>query len=93
MVKYIKENFFVRYRRFDSFTHVNQLLEQWIVGVADNRELRQFRQTPAARFVEEASHLQLLPAADFDTSYFDIRHVAWDSYIEVRGNRYSVPEA
>lgn len=92
MVKYLKENFFVRYRRFDSFTHVNQLLEQWLAEVADNRELRQFRQTPAARFVEEASHLQLLPAADFDTSYFDIRHVAWDSYIEVRGNRYSVPE-
>ncbi|WP_252965944.1 hypothetical protein, partial [Shigella sonnei] len=27
MVKYLKENFFVRYRRFDSFTHVNQQLE------------------------------------------------------------------
>lgn len=25
MVKYLKENFFVRYRRFDSFAHVNQL--------------------------------------------------------------------
>jgi len=92
MVKYLKENFFVRYRRFDSFTHVNQLLEQWIAEVADSRALRQFRQTPAARFMEEASHLQPLPAADFDTSYFDIRHVPWDGYIEVRGNRYSVPE-
>ncbi len=30
MVKYLKENFFVRYRRFDSFAHVNQLLEQWM---------------------------------------------------------------
>ena len=34
---------------------------------------------------------------DFDTSYFDIRHVSWDSYmdsyIEVGDNRYSVPEA
>ncbi|MGT0763241.1 DDE-type integrase/transposase/recombinase, partial [Shigella sonnei] len=34
MVKYLKENFFVRYRRFDSFTHVNQQLEQWIADVA-----------------------------------------------------------
>ena len=39
------------------------------------------------------THLQPLPDTDFDTSYFDIRHVAWDGYIEVRGNRYSVPEA
>ncbi|MDA4393416.1 Mu transposase domain-containing protein, partial [Escherichia coli] len=31
--------------------------------------------------------------ASLDTSYFDIRHVSWDSYIEVGGNRYSVPEA
>lgn len=67
MVKYLKENFFVRHRRFDSFTHVNQQLEQ--------------------------EHLQPLPDTDFDTSYFDIRHVFWDSYIEVGGNRYSVPEA
>lgn len=37
-------------------------------------------------------HLQSLPDTDFDTSYLDIRHVSWDSYIEVGGNRYSVPE-
>lgn len=30
IVKYLKENFFVRYRRFDSFAQVNQLLEQWM---------------------------------------------------------------
>ena len=40
MVKYLRVNFFVRYRRFDSFTHVNQQLEQWIADVADKRELR-----------------------------------------------------
>ncbi len=49
MVKYLKENFFVRYRRFDSFTHVNQQLEQWIADVADKRELRQFKETPEQR--------------------------------------------
>ncbi|HFK2399897.1 TPA: IS21 family transposase, partial [Escherichia coli] len=93
MVKYLKENFFVRYRRFDSFTHVNQQLEQWIADVADKRELRQFKETPEQRFALEQEHLQPLPDTDFDTSYFDIRHVSWDSYIEVGGNRYSVPEA
>ncbi|WP_449266238.1 Mu transposase domain-containing protein, partial [Escherichia coli] len=34
-----------------------------------------------------------IQGASLDTSYFDIRHVSWDSYIEVGGNRYSVPEA
>ncbi|WP_459609662.1 IS21 family transposase [Dickeya oryzae] len=92
MVKYLKENFFVRYRQFDSLAHINQLLMQWIQTEADHRPLRQFDQTPAARFIQEQPHLQALPAGDFDTSYHDIRQVAWDGYIEVRGNRYSVPE-
>lgn len=76
MVKYLKENFFVRYRRFDSFTHVNQQLEQWIADVADKRELRQFKETPEQRFALEQEHLQPLPDTDFDTSYFDICHVS-----------------
>ena len=46
-----------------------------------------------AEHTPEQEHLQPLPDTDFDTSYFDIRHVSWDSYIEVGGNRYSVPEA
>ncbi|EBX2707509.1 IS21 family transposase, partial [Salmonella enterica] len=50
-------------------------------------------ETPAQRFAQEQEYLQPLPDTDFDTSYFDIRHVTWDGYIEVRGNRYSVPEA
>ncbi len=50
------------------------------------------RQTPEQRFTQEQVHLQALPGTDFDTSYFDIRHVSWDGYIEV-GNRYSVPES
>ncbi|BDI39194.1 transposase [Escherichia coli] len=34
-----------------------------------------------------------LPDTGFYTSYFDIHHVSWDGYIEVGGNRYSVPES
>lgn len=90
MVKYLKENFVVRYHQFDSFNHINQLLEQWLSTVADERQRRQFRQPPTERFVDEKTYLQPLPDADFDTSYFDIRHVSWDGYIEVRDNRYSV---
>jgi hypothetical protein len=92
MVGYVKQNFFTRYRQFDSFAHVNQLLTQWLENVADKRMLRQFRQTPEERFEQEKTTLSPLPSGDFDTSYFDIRQVAWDSYIEVRGNRYSVPQ-
>ena len=29
----------------------------------------------------------------YDTSYLEFRQAAWDGYIEVRGNRYSVPAA
>jgi transposase len=52
MVKHLKENFSVRYHRFDSFAYVNQLLEQWLDEVADKRELRQFRETPESRFTQ-----------------------------------------
>jgi len=27
----------------------------------------------------------------YDTSYLEFRQASWDCYIEVRGNRYSVP--
>ncbi len=51
------------------------------------------RRLSTARFTQEQPHLLALPASDFDTSYHNIRQVAWDGYIEVRGNRYSVPES
>jgi transposase len=35
MVRYIKENFFVRYREFENLTHLNQLAEQWLREEAD----------------------------------------------------------
>lgn len=59
-----------------------------MADVADRRELRQIRQTPEQRFTQEQEHLQPLLGTDFD-----IRHVSWDGYIEVGGNRYSVPES
>lgn len=91
MVGYVKHHFFQRYRSFDSYAHLNQLLEQWLDSVASQRLLRRFQQSPAQRFEDERSQLTPRPAAEFDTRYYDIRHVGWDAYIDVRGNRYSVP--
>lgn len=43
------------------------------------------------RFEAERPHLLARPAPDFDTRYYDVRHVSWDACIDVRGNRYRVP--
>jgi transposase len=93
MVGYVKGNFFVRYREFESFTHLNQLLCQWLKEEADPRVHGTVREVVAERFVREAPHLAPLPKTRFDTAYFEPRQVSWDAYVEVRGNRYSVPEA
>ena len=43
--------------------------------------------------MREAPALAPLPAARFDTAYFEHRFVAWDGYVDVNGNRYSVTDA
>ena len=91
MVGCVKHHFFQRYRSFDSYAHLNQLLELWLDTHASQRILRQFQQSPAQRFEQERPQLKPRPALDFDTRYYDIRQVGWDAYIDVRGNRYSVP--
>src|SRR5690606_2716876 len=93
MVGYVKHHFFQRYRHFESLAHLNQLLEGWLTEHAGLRILSPFDQSPASRFAQEGPALQGLPPADFDTSYYDLRKVGWDGYIDVRGNRYSVPAA
>ena len=37
MVGYVKQNFFVRYRSFESWVHLNQLAEKWSQEEADAR--------------------------------------------------------
>ena len=91
MVGYIKGNFFVRYRAFDSWAHLNQLAEQWLAIEADQRLHGTVKEVVAKRFEREQPLLQQLPSVRYDTSYFETRQVSWDGYIEVRGNRYSVP--
>ena len=91
MVGYIKQHFFVRYRDFDSWAHLNQLAEQWLSQEADLRLHGTVKEVVAERFQREAPVLQPLPSLRYNTAYIERRQVAWDGYIDVRGNRYSVP--
>lgn len=92
MVHYVKHHFFVRYRAFESLAHLNQQLEQWLHEEADRRRHGTVKEVVAERFEREAPELQPLPAVRFDTAYREPRWVGWDGYVEVRGNRYSVPD-
>jgi len=91
MVGYLKQHFFVRYRSFTSWAHLNQQAEAWLAEEADQRLQSTVKEVVSVRFGREAPHLQALPAVRYDTSYHEIRQVGWDGYIDVRGNRYSVP--
>jgi transposase len=92
MVGYIKHNFFQRYREFESMAHLNQLAEKWMIEEADLRVHGTVKEEVLSRFEKEKGHLQPLPAVRYDTSYIESRVVGWDGYIDVQGNRYSVPD-
>jgi transposase len=91
MVRYVKENFFQAHRAFESLTHMNTLMEQWLQDVADPRVHGTVKEVVSERFKRERPHLGPLPAVRFDTAYHERRRVSWDGYVDVRGNRYSVP--
>jgi transposase len=91
MVGYVKHHFFVRYRSFESFAHMNQLLEQWLKEVADTRVHGTVREVVAERFAREVASLSSVRVVRYDTAYYEQRRVGWDAYVDVRGNRYSVP--
>ncbi len=91
MVGYLKQHFFVRYRSFTSWAHLNQQAEAWLKEEADQRLQTTVKEVVSLRFEREAPHLHALPAIRYDTSYHELRQVGWDGYIDVRGNRYSVP--
>jgi len=91
MVGYIKNHFFVRWSHFESLDHMNQLALRWLEEEADRRVQGTVKEVVLERFHREAPFLGPLPAARYDTSYREQRFVGWDGYIDVRGNRYSVP--
>lgn len=92
MVGYITHHFFERYRAFESVAHLNQLALQWLGEEADQRVHGTVHEVVALRFQREAPALAPLPQIRYDTSYRERRWVSWDGYIDVRGNRYSVPD-
>lgn len=92
MVGYVKGNFFVRYRRFESWEHLNQLAERWLAEEADQRLHGTLKEVVAERFEGEKPALCPLPVTRYDTAYQETRLGAWDGYIDVNGNRYSIPD-
>jgi len=91
MVGYIKHHFFVRYRAFESLFHMNECALLWLAEEADERMQSTVKELVKERFAREAPCLGPLPAIRYDTSYREQRLAHWDGYIDVRGNRYSVP--
>ncbi len=92
MVGYIKHNFFVRYRQFESLNHMNQLALSWLAGEADGRLHGTVKEIVKERFLREAPTLYPMPSVRYDTAYHERRLASWDGYIDVRGNRYSIPD-
>jgi len=91
IVLYIKDHFFQRYRSFDSWAHLNAMAERWLREEAELRIHGTHGEVVRERLRRELPQLGALPDARFDTSYREQRIVGWDGYIDVRGNRYSVP--
>jgi transposase len=91
MVGYIKQHFFVRYRKFENWEHLNQLAENWLREEADQRVHGTVKEVVAERFERERPALKVLPVKRYDTAYLEVRQVGWDGYVDVNGNRYSVP--
>ena len=83
---------FVRYRKFESWTHLNQLAEHWLAEEADQRLHGTLKEVVAERFESEKPALQPLPPTRYDTAYQETRLGAWDGYVDVGGNRYSIPD-
>jgi transposase len=93
MVGYIKGHFFVRYRSFENWAHLNQQAEGWLANEADVRVHGTVNEVVIERFEREKAVLKALPQMRYDTSYLQTRQAAWDGYIDVSGNRYSIPDA
>ena len=66
--------------------------EQWLRDDADARLHGTVREMVCERFKSEALHLHPLAQGRDDASYREQRFVHWDGYVDVRGNRYSVPD-
>lgn len=64
-----------------------------MVEEADQRVHGTIKEVVSERFEREKAVLMALPQQRYDTSYRELRQAAWDGYIDVRGNHYSVPDS
>jgi transposase len=78
-------------RTFTSLEHLNETAAWWLAHVADVRELREFRKTPAQMHEEERSALVPLPAQPYDIWPVTYRTVNAEGLVTYRQNGYSVP--
>ena len=92
-VGYVKRHFFALHPEAESLADYNNRAEAWLKEVADRRVHGTTGRVVAEMFKEEKDKLLTLPPVGFDTSYAEWRIVSWDSMVEVRGNRYSVPDS
>jgi transposase len=78
-------------RTFDTLEHLNEVTASWLQTSADQRVLRDFKESPFQRHQRELPHLLPLPSCDYDTAQVVYRHVNVEGYITHRSNLYSVP--
>jgi transposase len=78
-------------RTFETLTHLNEVTAWWLANVADERCLRDFRESPRERYERERARLLPLPACAFDTALVIYRHVNVEGFVAHRLNFYSVP--
>jgi len=89
-VKYVKNNFFKRYRHFTSWDDLNEKLIQWCTGTADNR----IHGTTHRRPVEARKEERLICTASKPPYMIEVpirRKVPNDCLVNFKANRYSVP--
>ena len=78
-------------RTFSSLDHLNETTAWWLAQVADERELREAKQTPLQWHEQERPHLVPLPAQADDVSPVVYRTVNVEDLVTYCQNGYSVP--
>ena len=90
---YYLETNFLNARTFFDLSDLKESLRKWLQEKNDLRIHRTTRQRPMDRYGEEHPFLQVLPAAQYDTSLLEYRVVNNEACVEHGGYYYAVPKA
>jgi transposase len=85
------ERSFLCGRSFRDEPDLARQLEDWLDTICDQRQPRDSRRTPLARFAEEKPHLRPLPAHPYDTARVVYRLCDAEGCIHWDGNFYEIP--